>query len=599
MSRYRNASDRDRAPRALRRAAGPVVEALEGRRLFHDGHVHLAVNVDFQLNPTPVFPGYVADIGNVYADRGNGWTYGFSKSHTDTARDRNSSKSPDERYDTFITLKDGASWNIALPNDTYDVHLVMGDPITWTGRHYAVNVEGALAIDFVPTSAQRFVEANVTVTVADGKLTLNGATGSRYNNLSFIDIKTHDDEPPPTTVPDDPTNADAVGISTTQARVNWVDNADNEDGYRIYRKLGAGGTYAQVGAVNADETEFLDNGLSPDTTYFYKVIAFNELGDSDFSNEDSATTFAEAPTGTTITWQAVAPNPFKRAEALGGVVNGKLYVMGGLYSGGSGSILATARCDVYNPATNTWTRLKDMPERITHAGQVVVGDTIWFIGGYVGDHPGPGTKHVWKYNTTTNTWSAGPNLPFDRGAGGAGIVGNTIYFFGGMNHDRTWSAPNTWALDLNNQAAGWKSKADLPNPRNHIAAASVGGYIYAIGGQYNQEQAQIAQNEIDRYDPVTNTWTKVGELPTVRSHINSSTFVWNGKIVVLGGELAYNTVVRNVTLYDPATNTSTEMSPLPFARSTSVAGVLPDGRFISSTGNSPAETDATWIGTIS
>ena len=73
----------------------------------------------------------------------------------------------------------------------------------------------------------------------------------------------------------------------------------------------------------------------------------------------------------------------------------------------------------------------------------------------------------------------------------------------------------------------------------------------------------------------------------------------NGKIVILGGETAYNTVVRNVTVWDPLTNTFTEMSPLPSARSTSVAGVLPDGRIISSTGNSPNETSTTWIGTIS
>jgi hypothetical protein len=41
------------------------------------------------------------------------------------------------------------------------------------------------------------------------------------------------------------------------------------------------------------------------------------------------------------------------------------------------------------------------------------------------------------------------------------------------------------------------------------------------------------------------------------------------------------------------------MSPLPFGRSTSVAGVLPDGRLISATGNSPVESTTTWIGTVS
>jgi hypothetical protein len=104
-----------RAEQAINRA---VIETLEGRQLFHDGHVHVAVNVDFQVNPTPVYPGYVADTGAVYGDRGNGWTYGFSKSVSDTARDRDSIKSPDERYDEFVTLKDKDQGKIDFPNDT-------------------------------------------------------------------------------------------------------------------------------------------------------------------------------------------------------------------------------------------------------------------------------------------------------------------------------------------------------------------------------------------------------------------------------------------------------------------------------------------------
>jgi hypothetical protein len=105
---------------AIRRA---VVETLEGRCLMHAGHEHFSANVDFQLLTSPVFAGYVADTGLKYGDRGNGFTYGWNKLHTDTARDRNSSRSPDERYDAFITMKN-ATWNIAVPNGTYDVRVV-------------------------------------------------------------------------------------------------------------------------------------------------------------------------------------------------------------------------------------------------------------------------------------------------------------------------------------------------------------------------------------------------------------------------------------------------------------------------------------------
>ena len=583
------------AAAAMRRA---VIETLEGRQLMHAGHEHVAVKVDFQLAPTPLFPGYVADVGLTYADRGNGFAYGWNKSHTDTARDRNSSKSPDERYDTFITMKSSAKWEIALPNGEYDVHLVAGDPITWVNRRYAVNVEGQLAFDQVPNTNNRWVEGTVTVTVSDGKLTLTSATGALSNNLAFIDIASHDDGPAPTEPPAAPSGADALALSASQIRVRWTDNSDNEDGFRIYRKQGASGTWALVDDVPAGETEFVDNGLVANTEYIYRVAAFNEAGESAFSNEDGSTTHESTPTGTTVNWTKVAPSPVKRAESNGAVVNGKLYVLGGLYVQ-DGKILAMTRSDVYDPATNKWTRIADCPDKVTHSGIVVVGDTIWLIGGYFGDHPGPAGKKVLKYNTTTNTWSRGPDIPFSRGAGGAALVNNKIHFFGGMGYDRTWESSSHWVLDLNNQAAGWVSKAQLPNPRNHTSGIGLNGYVYCLGGQYDQEENQIAQRDIHRYDPTTDTWEKVAELPTVRSHTNASTFVWNNKVMIIGGETGFGEGLRNVTVWDPVANTFTEMSPLPEPRSTSVAGVLPDGRLISATGNTPSPSVETYIGTIS
>ncbi len=578
---------------ALARA---VVESLEARRLMHAGHDHFAANVDFQAPSGVVaIPGYSSDIGLQYAQRGNGLTYGWATDNQAGTRDRNNPASPDERYDQVTKMT--SSWNIAVPNGTYDVRIVVGDPSP-NDSVYKVNVEGAPAVSGTPSETTRFFEKTLTVVVADGKLTVSNASGSIDNRLAFIEIATHQ-QAAPTTAPAAPSALAASALSTTQIRLRWTDNADNEAGYRIDRKLGDSGTWQQLAELPANAAEFVDNGLAPNTHYVYRVLGFNAAGVSPYSNEESAITLATTPGGTTINWQTVAPNPVARAEAQGAVVNGKLYVLGGLYNGGGGKILATTRSDVYNPATNTWKRLADCPVKVSHSGIVTVGNTIWLIGGYFGDHPGPAGRSVWKYDTAANTWSRGPDLPTSRGAGGAGLVGNKIYFFGGLEKTRTYERADTWALDLKNQSAGWIKKANLLNPRNHTSGKAVGGYVYCIGGQYSQEEGQVAQREIDRYDPVADKWEKVADLPSVRSHINASTFLMNGKILIIGGETAYNTVVRNVTMFDPVTNTFTEMTPLPSARSTSVAGLLNDGRFISSTGNSPAETATTWIGTIS
>jgi hypothetical protein len=125
--------------------------------------------------------------------------------------------------------------------------------------------------------------------------------------------------------------------------------------------------------------------------------------------------------------------PQKREEGASAVVAGKLYVFGGFYDS---TFKASKRVDIYDPKTNAWKRLKDMPEDVTHAPAVVVGATVWLFGGYIGQTPGPAITHVWKYDTLTNTWSRGPEMPHARGAGAAVLVGRTIHYLGG----RWWLA---------------------------------------------------------------------------------------------------------------------------------------------------------------
>jgi N-acetylneuraminic acid mutarotase len=302
-----------------------------------------------------------------------------------------------------------------------------------------------------------------------------------------------------------------------------------------------------------------------------------------------------------ISWKSGAPSPVVRAEAVGAAVGGKLYIFGGFDNEGSEftSIPLQSRCDVYDPAKNTWTRLADFPEPFTHSEGVVVGTDIWFVGGYVGNHPGPGTTHVWVYHTLNDTWTRGPDLPVARGAGAAALIGNTIYFTGGMDITRTIDEGTTYALDLTNQSAGWIRKADLPNARNHIAAAAINGKFYVIGGQHGQETDQVSQTEVDVYDPTTNKWSTVASLPSFagQSHITGGTFAYQGKIIVVGGETGSDLPQPYVMTYDPAVNQWSILGVLPAPRSTVIAGVI-DGKLVFSTGNSPSASDNTWIGTF-
>jgi hypothetical protein len=86
-----------------------------------------------------------------------------------------------------------------------------------------------------------------------------------------------------------PSNLAAVATSAG-IDLSWRDNSDNETGFKIDHKTGAGGKYQQIATVGANVIKYSDTGLSGDTTYYYRVRAYSDSGDSSYSNEASATT---------------------------------------------------------------------------------------------------------------------------------------------------------------------------------------------------------------------------------------------------------------------------------------------------------------------
>ena len=146
--------------------------------------------VNFQPASSPVPAGYLVDSGQVYGNRGNGFTYGWDTSNTSFTRDRNSSLSADQRYDTLNHMQKAGGarvWEIAVPNGTYNVFLVSGDP-NYYDSVFGINVEGVLTVSGTPTSSTHWFSGTKTVTVSDGRLSVSNATGGSNNKICFIEI---------------------------------------------------------------------------------------------------------------------------------------------------------------------------------------------------------------------------------------------------------------------------------------------------------------------------------------------------------------------------------------------------------------------------
>jgi hypothetical protein len=86
-----------------------------------------------------------------------------------------------------------------------------------------------------------------------------------------------------------PSNLTATATSTSRIALAWTDNAYNEDGFKIERKTGATGTYTSIATVGANVTSYSNTGLTPETTYYYRILAYNAGGNSVYSNEANVT----------------------------------------------------------------------------------------------------------------------------------------------------------------------------------------------------------------------------------------------------------------------------------------------------------------------
>jgi len=157
----------------------------------HNACGQSSVKVNFQPSTAAVPEGYLPDYGDVFGDRDNGFSYGWTADRTGRARDRDIN--PDQRYDTLNHLATWgiapASWEIELPNATYDVYIVGGDP-GYLDQTNSYVVEGVEIIDETPsmTPGNNFDEYIVTVAVNDGRLTIAPVEGVSTVKICFVHI---------------------------------------------------------------------------------------------------------------------------------------------------------------------------------------------------------------------------------------------------------------------------------------------------------------------------------------------------------------------------------------------------------------------------
>lgn len=89
-----------------------------------------------------------------------------------------------------------------------------------------------------------------------------------------------------------PANLTATAVSASQIDLAWTDKSGEEEyGFKIERSLDGGITWQPLGTTPKNVAVYSDTGLDPNTTYHYRVAAYNGAGTSAWAVPASTTTF--------------------------------------------------------------------------------------------------------------------------------------------------------------------------------------------------------------------------------------------------------------------------------------------------------------------
>jgi len=138
----------------------------------------------------------------------------------------------------------------------------------------------------------------------------------------------------------------------------------------------------------------------------------------------------------TNTWTTMTPMPTPRCCMAAGVIGGLIYVAGGIrFIGHSGSE-SPSSLEVYDPKSGTWSTKALMTAGVGGTAGGVLAGKLYVVGGALDPlSTDPARKSVEAYDPETNTWATLPAMPTARLSPGVGVVDDTLYAVSGQNRD--------------------------------------------------------------------------------------------------------------------------------------------------------------------
>ncbi|KAH7007645.1 hypothetical protein EDB80DRAFT_752185 [Ilyonectria destructans] len=274
------------------------------------------------------------------------------------------------------------------------------------------------------------------------------------------------------------------------------------------------------------------------------------------------------------TWSTVSPAPYKVNHPNVAVVDGQLYLLGGLVVGPTLSSVsmnwvASGASHAYDVTTDTWSVLPPMPNGAEKGSSIagVHGEMIYLAGGMtvLQDTYQDAVNTVISFNTTSSKWQRlAPNaaeLPASRQHGTGAVIGDTFYVVGGRWFGQMNTRDTVFELDLTNQTTGWQtSAAHMPVARGGISGAAVGVKFYAFGGEGNPSTSTGVFSQSEAFDTESQQWTELAPMAVPRHgtqaasvgdliYIPGGGLQQDGKMVLVNGSMSFMKLSSHFNAY--------------------------------------------------
>jgi N-acetylneuraminic acid mutarotase len=269
---------------------------------------------------------------------------------------------------------------------------------------------------------------------------------------------------------------------------------------KIYLLGGDGGGPAAVEAYDPATNTWTKLAMAPVLMHHFQAVPFQNkvyvldaFSSGGFPEQVPMANVYSYDTKTD-SWEMGGEIPANRRRAGAGAVEykGKLYLVAGIQHGHSSG--TTNMFDCYDPATKTWTALKDAPHIRDHCSATVVNDKLYLVGGRNTSYRDPENKvpffamtmlYVDVYDFAKEEWSTlSSTLPLGSGGGAVVNLDNVLYYMGGERATATErNAPrkNTYYLDPSTTNP-WTETDSLNKSRNGMPGTVLNNKIYIAGG---------------------------------------------------------------------------------------------------------------------